>query len=154
MLQFVEDGSVPFHFLSDSLHLYTDGALKTTRTSTSSGCGIVLLGERVGKTLIGLKPPTHVSLTITAAELYAVYEALSLARTYSKDAVIHTDSAYVWDFFHVIRKRFSLIGFQSFENSELLSKITRICFQIEENHTLYYIKVRGHEGNPHNATLD
>ena len=78
-----------------------------------------------------------------------------MAMKHEKDIIIHTGSAYVWEFFHVIRNRFSLFGFHQFENSDLLSKmIHRVCFQLEADRRVFIIKVRGHEGNPHNDTSD
>ena len=130
-LQFVEEGALPFPNISPAVHMYTDGSLKTTKSKVTSGCGIVWWGDGIEKSLMGVRPPTDIELTITAVELYAVYEALNLAAHYGQDIVLHTDSKYVWEFFHIIRHRFCIVGFQLFQSAQLLKEIQLLCSKIE-----------------------
>ena len=59
------------------------------------------------------------------------------------------------EFFHIHRHRNRLIGFSGFQNPEILRKLCNICIKIESgSKNLFCVKVRAHEGNPHNEIAD
>ena len=74
---------------------------------------------------------------------------------FNGDVVLHNDSHNLWEFFHIHRHQNRLVGFQKFENSELLRQISQACHKIETDaRNVYCIKVRAHEGNPYNESAD
>ena len=130
--QFVEEGDVTFKIRANEMHLYTDGALSTKKNQIATGCAYVSLRVGNQKLMVGMRPPEDVPLTIMAAEAYGAFAALQFTMEFNGDVVLHTDSHNLWEFFHIHRHQNRLVGFQKFENSELLRQISQACHKIED----------------------
>ena len=100
------------------------------------------------------KASEEIERTSSNSEMYALCEGLDQASGLTRTVVIHTDSAYVWDFVHKLRHQFRLTGYQNAENPSLLRVIDAKLRKIEETNSIYVVKVKAHCGNQYNEMAD
>ena len=81
-------------------------------------------------------------------------EKLEEVKAYEGDVILHTDSEYLWEFFHEIVHKYRLIGYQSFENRKTMELLRDAYFDIKTNRNFYCVKVKSHNENPYNDTAD
>ena len=153
-LQFLEEGPNVFPLNRNEVHLYTDGCLIRKQGKMQCGCGILALGHQLPTTNLGLRLPEEIERTSSNSEMYALCEGLDQASGLTRTVVIHTDSAYVWDFVHKLRHQFRLTGYQNAENPSLLRVIDAKLRKIEETNSIYVVKVKAHCGNQYNEMAD
>ena len=153
-LQYIEEGRQPFPIRPNETHIYTDGARIVKKDETHTGCGVVCLRRREPSISLGLKPHHEFSQSIQEIESFAAHEALLIALSYDGDVILHTDSEYVWDFFHGAIHRFRFIGFKSFEGGAILQKLQETYISLRGTKRFYCVKVKAHNENPHNYMAD
>ena len=153
-LQYVEESSTPFPISDSETHLYTDGSLIPGTKKQLQGCGIVIIRNNERTLFYGTRPPEKFCDSIQSIEAYAVVEAISLASNYEGDVILHTDSEYIWDFFHETVHRYRLIGFHSFKGCEAMRSLQNAYYSTKHTKRFYCIKVKSHNENMYNDTAD
>ena len=153
-LQYVEESSTPFPISDSETHLYTDGSLIPGTKKQLQGCGIVIIRNNERTLFYGTRPPEKFCDSIQSIEAYAVVEAISLASNYEGDVILHTDSEYIWDFFHETVHRYRLIGFHSFKGCEVMRSLQNAYYSTKHTKKFYCIKVKSHNENMYNDTAD
>ena len=152
--QLVEENSTPFPSISNEAHVYTDGSIYHEHVSSqrTGGAGIVTVGPKVaiGRQLVRCKPQTP-----DRAEIQTIIAAFSYLPAEANTFVFHTDSAYVWHFFHVVRHKRRIICYTDVPNGDLLQTLDYTIRSREATgSTIYLYKVRARTGNHWNETAD
>jgi len=160
-LQFVEEGSQSFILPGHELHVYTDGSRVSRSVPNGSvvqaaGVGLLLCGHDRQHLARSWSLLSEVDTCSDRAELYAAIGALKAALALDQPLVLHTDSAYVWQFLINQRRQHRINGFSALRNSDLLRTLDGLVRTlVHVNHRDFYvIKVRSHNGNPHNEHAD
>jgi len=143
--QFVEEGSSPFPRLGTELHLYTDGSFVSADGKTATGAAFLPL-HSLGQGDVVLVPlPSDDDQSHNRAEVHAVLAAIRYARTMGASCVVvHTDSMFVWNWFHNMRREYRLIRYAALEHSDLLALVDAEMRCLQE---VYCVKVRSHNGH-------
>ena len=133
-------------------HIYVDGAVSSEAGKPAVGSGIVIVNSNGVRTRQHVLPPECTSPD--RAELRSFLLGIQAASSSTRNTVIHTDSHYVWDWYHNVRVRFSIIGYGGMPNADLLTQIQGAIKERCTDSSLYVIKVRAHCGNSFNEKAD
>ena len=153
-LQFVEESSDPFPLKDDEVHFYIDGSVRALRVTNEirAGAGIVVLQRWTTDKCFSLTLDVD---SAEQAEAESFREALKRIPDGAKDIVVHTDSFYVWNFFHHVRIRRRVIGYDRVVNRNILQDIDHQVRKLKsQNVNLYVCKVKSHNGNEYNDKAD
>ena len=153
-LQFVEEGPDPFPIGEEEVHMYIDGSVRTVRGTNEGrgGAGIVIKQTN--------QNDQHYSIRLNAdtperAGMESLQQALNIIPEGAKKLILHTDSFYVWNFFHLMRFRRRVIGYNKVPNGDLLPLLDRKIRSMQaENVEVFMCKVRSHNGNTYNEKAD
>lgn len=157
-LQYVEEGSKPFVDVSPSedtivTHYYTDGSRIGKNSSFITGAGFIAFSHALPFRCFML-PCFEMSqdlCTNNRAELQAFRGALLHACLHRNLlSVIHTDSNFVWNFWHLHRRRRRLSHYCGMDHCDILVDIDEMSRHLN----VKVIKVRAHNGNVFNEDAD
>lgn len=131
--------------MSDSIHIYTDGA--ASGNPGPGGYGVVMLYKGLRKELSGGFKHT----TNNRMELLAVIIALEQLKKENSEVIVFSDSKYVVD---AIEKRW-IDGWQkkNFKNVKNVDLWLRFL-QLYKRHTVKFQWVKGHADNKENNRCD
>ena len=152
VLEGIEEGTDHSPLSADSEHIYVDGAVSSEAGKPAAGSGIVIVNSNGVRTRQHVLPPECTSPD--RAELHSFLLGIQAASSSTRNTVIHTDSHYVWDWYHNVRVRFSIIGYGGMPNADLLTQIQGAIKERCTDSSLYVIKVRAHCGNSFNEKAD
>lgn len=154
-MQYCEEGVEPFWPIDGDnvVHCYTDGSRQII-SSTSEN----IIGSAVYFTTTELVKHDacggckHVGASNVEAEIGAVCMACEtvLASKY-RSIAIHTDSMFVWQWFHEMRRQLRLTEYDGIAHAQTLVRLDNMMRALD---AVYVIKVRAHCGNPHNEAVD
>jgi len=158
-LQYVEEGSHPFPHLGDAIHIYTDGscvARSGSQLHVGAGVGLVVCGATPSDLCRAWPLLEDCDMRNDRAELYAAISAYKVALALHRSLVLHTDSSYVWNFLHNVRRAHRLTSFVNLENPDLLRTLDGLDRTLRHVHGLHawVIKVRAHNANLYNEHAD
>ena len=118
----MEEDREPFPIKDKEIHIYIDGSVRLLKTKQEyrSGAGLVIRQKWTQDKFISLRLEAP---SAEIAEAEAFYEAIKRIPPGIDAIMIHTDSFYVWNFFHHMRLRSRVIGYGSVPNGKLLEDI-------------------------------
>ena len=152
-LQFVEESNVPFPAYK-AIQIYTDGSVLPMKNTKEirSGIGIVVLKPRCEPSRISIPLESD---TIERVEILAFQHALLQLPSKPCACLFHTDSYYLWDFFHNLRYRRRIVGYKGVLNGDLFSQLDGKLRSLKHDlYSIYMCKVKGHSGNKWNDEAD
>ena len=153
-LQFLEEGSDPFPIRDKEVYIYIDASVRSIRVTQEcrSGAGLVIRQKWTRDKFVSLRLE---ATSAEQAEAQAFYEAFKRTPPGIEAVMIHTDSFYVWNFFHYTRLRRRVIGYEKVPNGKLLKDLDFEIRSLQaKNIKCYVSKVKSHNGNPHNEKAD
>ncbi|MEA4870501.1 Ribonuclease H [bioreactor metagenome] len=129
--------------------IYTDGAC--SGNPGPGGWGAILMYQNQTKELSGFEPET----TNNRMELMAVIEAARALKQPCEIAV-HSDSAYVCNAFHQNwLNNWQANGWKTASKRDVENQdLWRILLDVLRQHTVSFVKVKGHSDNPYNNRCD
>ena len=153
-LQFVEENSEIFLVREKEVHMYIDGSVRYIKATNEcrGGAGIVIRRKWVNDDYASLRLDVD---SAEQAEAESFKEALERIPEGSEVVLVHTDSFYVWNFFHHVRMRQRVVGYKKVANGELLEFLDRKIRILQSNNIeIYVCKVKAHNGNAYNDKAD
>ena len=115
-LQFVEESDIPFPAYKTT-QIYTDGSVLPMRGTDEirSGIGVVVLKPRLKPLRISVPLESE---TIERVEIMAFQQALRQLPEKPCACLFHTDSYYLWEFFHILRHQRRIVGYKGITNRD------------------------------------